>query len=68
MSEPKLTREDWIYLWKTEGGNMSWRRWCAVNEIPESNPGWLEEIKKEIASSAKSTIIRQGNKGKQQER
>jgi hypothetical protein len=46
MSEPKFTREDWIYLWKTEGGNMSWARWCKINDLPEKNPGFLEEAKR----------------------
>lgn len=38
-----LTREEWIYLWKTEGGNLPWARWAKIHGIPEHNPTFIEE-------------------------
>lgn len=41
MSAPKPSREDLIYLWKTEGGNLSWARWCHIHDIPEHNEDFI---------------------------
>ena len=46
MNKPDrpLTRDEIIYLWKTEGGNYSWRKWAAMFEIPEQNPDFMKNI------------------------
>lgn len=44
-TQPALTREDLIYLWKTEGGNLPWARWAKIHGIPEHNPGFIEGLK-----------------------
>lgn len=41
------TREELIYLWKTEGGNYSWAKWAAMHGIPAHNPGFIESLKEE---------------------
>jgi hypothetical protein len=40
--EPKpkptaLTRSQLIYMWKIDGGNMSWARWSALVDVPKAN-------------------------------
>lgn len=40
-----LTREQHIFIWKTQGGNYTWRKWAAMHGIPAHNPGFLEAAK-----------------------
>lgn len=53
MSEATPTREDLIYLWKVEGGNLSWARWCKIHNIPERNEAYHDELKRVAVEGSK---------------
>ena len=35
LRQDSLTREQMIYIWKIDGGNMSWARWSALVGVPK---------------------------------
>ena len=66
--DSKLSREDHIYYWKTEGGNLTWARWCAIEGIPVKNQEYHNELKaiQELAKGRKPGapgIVLKGRRG-----